>query len=197
MRKELNISRNEIWISRNLRFNYVTHTAREIEYSILAFPNIWTSFGSIKNAKKFNENEMRLIPDDYVNFNKYGERFTMSTGDSDLLCKVEVPEIMRQNIFVVQKTMITSLFNIVYFNQYSDEIEIGTNTSIYPTRKIFKKIDTNERISNKNLYAVIISDEEIVFNRKYDQYDYENIIKKINLKRKILVNRIGGTKICK
>lgn len=101
------------------------------------------------------------------------------------------------NMFAVQKTMITSLLNIVYFNEYADEIEIGKNTSIYPNRKIFKKIDTNERINNKNLYAVIISDEEIVFNRKYDQYGYENIIKKINLKRKILVNRIGGTKICK
>ena len=184
MRKELNISKNEIWISRNLTFCYVTHARNKaIQYNIISFYDIWNNYNDIKNAKLIDEHSIKELPNNSRTFNKYGERFKNSYSKIDLICKVEVPEMMFPNMFTIQKTMITSLFNIVYFNEYSDEIEIGTNTSIYPNRKIFKKIDTNERIGNKNLYAVIISDEEILFNRKQNQYDYENIIKEINLKR--------------
>ena len=140
MRKELNISKNEIWISRNLRFNYVTHVKRtSTKYIILSFNKIFSDYDEIKNAQKINENEMIKFPNNTNTFSKYGESFENSYSKIDLICKTEVPEIVWQNMFTIQKTMITSLFNIVYFNEYADEIEIGKNTSIYPNREIFKK----------------------------------------------------------
>ena len=91
MRKKLNISKNEIWISRNLTFNYVTHVRNEaIQYNIISFYDIWNNYNDIKNAQTIDENSIKKIPNNSRTFSKYGERFQNSYSKTDLICKVEV-----------------------------------------------------------------------------------------------------------
>ena len=85
MRKELNISRNEIWISRNLTFGYVTHVKRaSTKYSILSFNKIFSDYDEIKNAQKINENEMIKFPNN-ISIPNYSKISTTSSYSKILL----------------------------------------------------------------------------------------------------------------